>query len=107
MFGLWGVASPVLARPFGGQLPAAHLTTTVGGATGADPTLFAGITGELCFTGPPIDAEPPTGLCFGIPPTAFCAEAELRAAIPTKDRMATMIIDACFIATSYHETDSD
>ena len=69
--------------------------------------MFAGITGELCFTGPPIDAGPPTGLCFGIPPTAFCAEAELRAAIPAKDRMAAMIIDACFIATSYHETDSD
>ena len=81
-----------------------HSTTAAGGETAADPTLFAGITGELCLTGPPIDAGPGTGLCFGGPPTELCAEAVLRAAFPRKYIVTTRISGACFIAASYHET---
>jgi hypothetical protein len=104
LFGLWSVTSPVLAGPFEGQLPAGHLTMAAGGETAADPTLFAGITGELCLTGPPIDAGPGTGLCFGGPPTELCAEAVLRAVFPRKYIVTTRISGACFIAASYHET---
>jgi hypothetical protein len=60
-----------------------------GGEMGADPVLLTGITGDVCFTGPPTTLD----LLFE-PPTAFCAKAGLaNAQSTTTDRTAALFID--------------
>jgi hypothetical protein len=51
------------------------------GATAVEPAFVAGITGELCFNGPPM------AVGFFGPPTAFCASA---GALPHRLRIRVM-----------------
>jgi hypothetical protein len=55
--------------------------------TGADPALLAGITGEVCFTGPPTTLDLPFG-----PPTEFCAKAGLANAQSTRIDMTALLV---------------
>jgi hypothetical protein len=69
-------------------------TEVDGGETGAGAVLFAGTTGEVCFTGPPTTI----GLFLG-PPTEFCAWTGLEnAQRTTKDITAPLFTDASFQA---------
>jgi hypothetical protein len=67
-------------------------TEVDGAEAGADAVLFAGTTGEVCFTGPPTTI----GLFLG-PPTEFCAWTGLENA----QRTTKEITAPLFTATSF------
>src|ERR1700690_3048981 len=87
---------PFWRLPFARQEPDGHFGRAggdcEGGGTGVDPTFDAGMTGEVCFTGPPM------ALRFIGPPIEPCARA---GALPQRPRM-TSTSTALFIGPSFH-----